>query len=173
MFNTFAELVAASQSYLTLYDDFIARHALILSVIADHICFKCHSSHEYEHVRAVLERDPPSRYSYQVWLAGRRVAYLGFRVGLPLKSSSIMCIELADAKPFGREAGGFHHLEIYPTRISYDDLLMKLEREGERPILKMRPHHTTHDIVCSNGFTIRLTDRPLIKKIVDEELSKS
>jgi hypothetical protein len=173
MFDTFAQLVEASQPYLRLCDDFITKHDLKQTVTADHICFKCQSSLEYERVRALLERDPPSRYCYQVWLAGRRVAYLGFRAGLVLKSGLVvMCIELADIKPSGGETPGFHHMEIYPSGLSYGDLVHRLEHGGEQLVLKTRPHHTTHDIQCENGFIIRLTDRPLIKKIIDEELSK-
>lgn len=172
MFDTLNDFARSAIPYLELSDRFIERHQLGGRVVVDHICYKCDSASTYESMRTMLESDPPSRYFYQVHLASRRVAYVGLREGLLARHGPVMCIELADKKPVHEDQLGFHHIEIYPVTMPYQDLVDELARRGETISLKSRPHHTTHDIMLPEGFMIRLTDRPLIKQIIETELSQ-
>jgi predicted metalloenzyme YecM len=169
MFSSYDEFIAASSPYLEYCSAFIALHKLEDEVTADHICYKCCSAEEYDQLRALLEVYPPAKYFYQVNLSKRRVAYIGLEQSIPLRTGAIKFIELADKKG-NEEVCGFHHVELYPLHMSYESLVKHLEERGEKPELKERPHHTTYDITLSNGFIIRLTNQPLIKKIAEEEL---
>ena len=149
----------------------VSKHELQGAVMVDHICFKCGSGSEYEQVRAVLEASPATAYIYQVQLSGRRVAYVGLREGIVSVNNPIRFVELSDKKPGADEAGGFHHAEIYPMALEYHQLIERLEDGGETVQLQVRPHHTTHDLVLPGGFILRFTQRPLIEKIVEEQMS--
>jgi hypothetical protein len=123
-------------------------------------------------MRAILEADPPSRYLYQVCLAERRVAYFAMRNAIRSGAGqSIRYFELADSKP-SDEGSGFHHVEVFPRSMTYDQLIQHLTRQGETPVLRVRAHHTTHDIKVAENFIVRLTYRPLLKTILEEELTK-
>lgn len=170
-FESFESFEREASVYITVSDKFIVDHKLDGQVIIDHICFKCESSEEYDSLRKIFEVDPSCKYLYQVNLSGRRVAYLGLRKGFTAKQGEIMCIELADKKPGHEDRLGFNHVEIYPKTMGYDELVESLVNQGVNASLKTRPHHTTHDISLPDGFMIRLTDQPLIKKITTQELS--
>ncbi len=170
MICSFEEFTEKSLPYLKLCEQFITKYGLEGEVVVDHICFKCASASEYNKMRIFLEADPPSLYFYQVCLAKRRVAYLRLRKGLPIKNGTVSFIELADKKPLKEDALGFHHAELYPVRFGYPWLLGRLRDQGVNLVLKERPHHTTHDIFSESGFIIRLTDKPLIQKILQEEM---
>jgi len=171
MFKSYDEFLTTSTPYLNYCDQFISSHKLEEEVITDHICYKCESNEEYEHLRSLLEASP-AKYIYQVNLSKRRVAYIGLKQSIQLKNGEIKFIELSDKKDGVEEVTGFHHVEIYPLKMSYENLVDLLKQRGEKAELKERPHHTTYDITLSNGFVIRLTDKPLIKKIAEEELLK-
>lgn len=168
MFESYEEFIAASSPYLEYCNQFIALHKLEAEVIADHICYKCQSREEYEHIRSILEASPSAKYFYQINLSKRRVGYIGLEQSIPLKKGGIKYIELADAKADADEVYGFHHVEIYPLTMTYENFVILLQQRGEEAELKERPHHTTYDITLPNGFIIRLTDMPLIEKIIKE-----
>lgn len=170
-FATFAAFAEAAAQYLELTRRFVDTHNLAGQVTIDHICYKCQSSAEYDAIRAMLEQNPPSTFLFQSILSKRRVAYVSLQSGLPIGDQAVMWVELADKRPVEEKLLGFHHIEMYPLNMSYSDLVAKLQSEGETIVLKERPHHTTHDIVLSGGFIVRLTDVPLIRKIVAERLS--
>jgi predicted metalloenzyme YecM len=165
--SDYDEFIVTSTPYLEYCNEFISLHKLEDEVMVDHICYKCRSGEEYEDIRSILEESPPSKYLYQVNLSGRRVAYFGLQESIPLKKGGIKYIELADVKD-ADEVYGFHHVEIYPLTMSYENLVLLLQQRGEKAELKKRPHHTTYDITLPNGFIIRLTEVPLIEKIVKE-----
>ena len=171
MFSSFKEFTVAAASSIQQCDAFIAKHGLGGEVMVDHICFKCDSASEFEQVRAMLEASPSTAYIHQVQLSGRRVAYVGLRDGLANVSNPIRFIELSDKKPGVDESSGFHHAEIYPIALEYPQLIKRLEDGGETIELQSRPHHATHDLVLPSRFILRFTQRPLIEKIVEEQLS--
>jgi hypothetical protein len=169
MFESYEKFIVGASPSLEYCDQFIVAHKLEDEVIIDHICYKCQSTEEYEHLRSLLEAGP-AKYLYQVNFSKRRVAYFGLKKSIVIKTGEIKFIELSDKKAGIDEVTGFHHVEIYPLKTSYENLVGLLKQKGENPVLKERPHHTTYDITLSGGFVIRLTDKPLIKKIVEEEL---
>ena len=171
MFVSFEEFTVAAAPFIQQCDAFIAKHGLHDAMMIDHLCYKGGSASEYEQMRAMLEATPPSAFVYQVQLSGRRVAYVGLREGVVSSNNSIRFIELSDKKPGVDESAGFHHVGIYPTTSGYDQLIQKLGDGGEIIQRQYRPHHTTHDLVLPGGFILRLTQRPLIEKIVEEQLS--
>ncbi len=171
MFRSFEEFTLAATPCLEECDAFIVKHRLNGAVMVDHLCFKCSSSSEYDQLRLLLESNPPSAYVYQVQLSGRRVAYVGLHHGIASVNHPTRFVELSDKKPAVNEAAGFHHAEIYPTALDYSALITKLEKGGETVELQSRPHHTTHDLILPSDFILRFTQRPLIEKIVEEQLS--
>ena len=171
MFSFFEEFAVVATPFIQQCDAFISKHGLHGKVMVDHLCFKCGSASEYEQVRNMLEATPPSVFVYQVQLSGRRVAYVGLREGIISVNNPIRFIELSDKKPGAEETTDFHHAELYPTTVDYDQLIQSLEDSGETIQRQFRPHHTTHDLVLHGGFILRFTQRPLIEKIVQEQLS--
>ena len=171
MFSSFEEFTAAAVPFIQQCDEFIAKHGLHGGVVVDHLCFKSGSASEYDQLRAMLEATPPSAFFSQVQLTGRRVAYIGLRERVASVNNPIRFIELADKKPDAEETAGFHHAEIYPTICGDAELIECLKESGETMQRHSRPHHTTHDLVLPGGFILRFTQRPLIEKIVDEQLS--
>jgi predicted metalloenzyme YecM len=176
MIRSYEQFVENSLPYLKVCEQFLTQYSLQGKVIVDHICYKCKSSAEYQRMRAILESNPPSLYFYQVYLASRRVAYMKLQNGLPITGGTVNFVELADKKQAEEKVLGFHHVEIYPVpnaRMgvagSYSNLVRGLEQRKVKLELKERPHHTTHDILVGK-FIIRLTDKPLIQKIVQEEM---
>lgn len=171
MINVYSDLIEAAAPYLKMCENFLQKHNLQDKTITDHICYKCHSSNEYDWLRQLLESDPTSMYCYQVFIAGRRVSYLKLKSPIKVETGNLAFIELADKKIIKEEQLGFHHVEIFPISVGYDELICQLKEQGETVVLRKRSHHTTNDIVLSNGFIIRLTDMPLIKKIIQNELA--
>lgn len=171
MFEDFAAFCASSIPPLNASSRFIDAYGLRGVARIDHICFKCSSIKEFEHLRSVIERDPPSAHLHQVFLAGRRVAYFGLRRGITVVGTeAVRYVELAEPKPSEGEQAGFHHVEVFPVGVSIEALLHRLEERGVRPRLKVRPHHTTHDLVLPSGLILRITQKPLIRTIAEREL---
>lgn len=168
MIRNFGEFRELAEGYAATCRAFLTKHALSQIVGIDHICYKCPVS-GYEFMRNLLEEKQVGLYSYQERLSGRRVAYIQLHVPLKLGGYyHTSFVELAEAKPGPEEKPGFHHVEMFPfdwAGMNRDELGEMLQKAGETPVLKERPHHTTLDITLQNGFIIRLTERPLIEKI--------
>jgi hypothetical protein len=122
----------------------------------------------------LLEHKPPTDSMSQVVLAGRRVGYFSLTAGLPFGThdDEVRFIELADRKPDHTDSPGFHHVELYPRVMAYDEFLQLMNDAGFRPVLRPREHHTTHDISVADGPLLRLTNCPLIKRIAREQLAR-
>lgn len=134
---------------------------------ADHLCFKCASSDEYEMMRRMFESD--GAFVYQSIITKRRIAIIGLRTAVPTLLGEIRVLELSDQKPDGSQTSGFDHIEIFPTNGSVEDLLHRLESSGALFERIERPHHTTYDTEIGGGFKVRLEEEPLIEKIKREE----
>jgi predicted metalloenzyme YecM len=170
-FSGFEAFATVAGNHLGEAASFVATLGLQRLLILDHICFKCRSSEEFDSVRSILERNPPSDLLHQVMLAGRRVAYFRLADGFDL-GETVRYVELCDRKPAADDSFGFHHVEVYPSgQIPYEALLNRLTTLGLQVRLKSRPHHTTHDWNLASGLVMRLTDKPLIRKIMEEELN--
>jgi predicted metalloenzyme YecM len=168
MFKSVDEFYAKAKEEVRVFNDFISMYGLKGFVMADHICYKCGSSEIFESIRRVFESD--SNWIYQAIISKRRIATIGTRQNLETLAGKISLVELSDQKPDGSQNDGFDHIEIYPTTITYDQLVLNLRNQGLNVEEVVRPHHTTHDIKIENGFIIRLTRESLLNKIKKEQM---
>jgi predicted metalloenzyme YecM len=134
---------------------------------ADHVCFKCASSGEYEAIRRLFE--PESVFVYQSIISKRRIAVIKFLRPLASVLGDIWFLELSDQKPDQSQVSGFDHVEIYPRQGSVERLATQLEATGVRFEKVVRPHHTTFDADIGEGFRVRLEEERLVEKISREE----
>jgi predicted metalloenzyme YecM len=140
---------------------------LVGSARADHICFKCASSEEFEMMRTMLERE--SVYMFQSFISERRIAYFMLQSGIKSDLGNVHYVELSDQKPDGSQRSGFDHVECYPAPgVSYTLLTERLSKVGAVKEVK-RPHHTTHDLQLETTI-FRCCLEPLADKIKREEM---
>ncbi len=164
----------------------IGRHApAIIPAVADHLCYRCGDSDDFDEIRgwfeAVDAEGPVSRFIYQSIVAGRRIAVIRLIEPIPTPLGDLRFLELADPKPKSSMKGDFHHIEIYPTSGTPEELVACLSRGPTAGIVDgrfripsfrkvIRPHHTTWDAEMDGGFIIRVTEEPLIDKIKRTEM---
>jgi len=165
--KTIEDFYQGSKKYVEFFDVFAEKHNLQGITQADHICYKCGSRESFEKMRNMFERE--SLYIHQSIISNRPIAYIRFKKGIETSLGTILYLELSDQKVDGSQQEGFDHIEVFPTTISYDDMIKKLE-ETEKVIKVERPHHTTHDIDIGEDFLFRCTREPLIDKIKREEM---
>lgn len=168
MITTIQEFQQQAEHYVNLFNGFAIKHQLEVTTKADHICYKCDSAVSFEAIKKVFEAN--SDYIYQSIIAERRISYIKLKQGIETVLGTIYFLELSDQKPDGSQTNSFDHIEIYPTTITYDELVEKLKTAGEAVIEKIRPHHSTHDIDISDDFLVRLTHEPLVEKIKRDEM---
>lgn len=166
--HTLEAFLSAAQSSLDVFSAW-ARQAQPNGK-ADHLGYKCSSSQEFEELRAILEHQ--STFVYQSIISQRRIAIIKFVQPLSTALGDIWYLELSDQKPDGSQKSGFDHLELYPVERSVDQLVAELEQKGLIFEKTVRPHHTTFDLIISEGFKVRLEAEPLIEKIMREEMQK-
>ncbi len=164
-FEVFASQIEA---YIQVFERFVLGHELIEKAGADHICWKCEATAEFETMRAMCE--PQSLYLYQSYISGRRIAYFKFAQPFVTSLGSIHFLELADQKPDQSQTSGLDHIEIYPQGTSVETLVNYLESRHVVLQKIVRPHHTTFDLAIDDHHMIRLEPEPLIQKIIAKEL---
>ena len=135
---------------------------------ADHICYKCWSSQEFEQMRAMFEGE--SKFIYQSIISERRIAIVAFKKPIVTALGEIWHLELSDQKPDGSQVSGFDHIEIYPVEGTMDELAAQIEASGFALEKVERPHHTTYDGRLGEHFKVRLEPEALITKIKAEEM---
>jgi len=135
---------------------------------ADHLCYKCGSSEEFESLRRMFETE--SAFIYQSIISDRRIAIVKFNTPVKTRLGGISFLELSDQKPDGSQASGFDHIEIYPTGGTMDALADQLASAGTIFEKVVRPHHTTYDAAIHGTFKVRLESEPLIEKIKRDEM---
>ncbi|MBL8031375.1 MAG: VOC family protein [Candidatus Doudnabacteria bacterium] len=165
--RTVADFYTESQPYITLFNTFITKHALMGQAAVDHINYKCDSAETFEHIRALFEYD--SEYIYQSIISNRRIALIKLRRSIPTGLGPIALLELSDQKPDHSQTNKFEHIEAYPLAKTYEDFL-QLFATTETLIPHARVHHSTQDIDMGNGFLFRCTTGPLIEKIKTGEM---
>ncbi len=149
------------------FDLFFKKHKFSGLALADHVCYKCGSSEEFDEVRAILEKG--AAYVYQTIISSRRIAYIKLTAPLPTGLGGVWFIELSDQKPDGSQRSGFDHIEIYPAgEGSYELLLATLKKNDEQVVHVERPHHVTDEVTLPSGLVVRLEPGPLIEKIKQE-----
>ncbi len=157
-----------AQKYIIVFNGWVHFNT-IPSSAADHICYKCSSAEEFEHVRSLFEKK--SAFIYQSIISGRRIAIIKFEKPLFTFLGNIQFLELSDQKPNGSQVSSFDHIEIYPTVGSVDELATDLMSKGIDFKKVVRPHHTTYDVKIFEDFKVRLEAEPLIEKIKMTEMT--
>ena len=165
MIKTLEEFYTEAEKSTRSFDDFANKHDLQGKTKADHICYKCDSAQSFERIWALLES--ASEYIYQSIISQRRIAYIKLKKGISTALGEIRFLELSDQKPDGSQKNGFDHIEVFPTTLTYGEMVKILE-QSETVVKVERPHHTTHDVDIGNGFIFRCTHGPLIEKIKTE-----
>jgi len=140
-----------------------------VSALPDHICYKCGSTEEFEHLRKLFET--ASHFLYQSIISGRRIAIIKFRKPFRFEEGSLWYLELADQKPDGSQKSSFDHIELYPKSGTLEDLVRSVEEKGFSCSKTVRPHHTTYDIMLHRRFKLRFEAEPIIEKIKRDELT--
>ncbi len=135
---------------------------------ADHICYKCADSAEFEHLRALFEHE--SVFIYQSIISKRRIAIIKFLQPLKTPLGDISLLELSDQKPDNSQKSGWDHIEIYPVDQSLEYLVQYLEQNTVIFEKVVRPHHTTFDATIFGNFKVRLEAEALLAKIKREEM---
>lgn len=166
MFATIDALYEAAWPFI---DDFDAwTHELHFETVADHLCYKCASCQEFEHIRYLFEQT--GSYQYQSFVSGRRIAIIKLVTPIETKIGNIWFLELSDQKPDRSQRAGFDHIELYPVHVSLEHFIEVHEKCGVSFIETKHPHHKTYDVLFENGFKIRFEEEPLIKKIKRDEM---
>ena len=165
MIKTLEEFYIEAEKSIPSFNNFADKHGLQGKTEADHICYKCDSKESFDNIRALLEF--ASEYVYQSIISKRRIAYIKLKKSIRTALGELFFLELSDQKPDNSQKNGFDHIEVYPTTLTYDEMIKKLE-QSETVIKVERPHHTTHDIKMENDFIFRCTHGPLIEKIKTE-----
>lgn len=166
MFKDVTAFYEGAKDSVRNFDKFISDYGLRHSVGADHICYKFSSAENFERMRKIFEEE--NQWLYQAIISKRRIATIRTNQTLKTSVGNINLVELADQKPDGSQTDGFDHIEIYPTIITYDQLVSNLRGRNLEVKEIVRPHHTTHDITLGNGFIVRLTRDKLAEKIKSE-----
>ena len=157
---------AEARRWVEVFDRWVEQYQP--EATADHICYKCSSSDEFESMRAMFEMN--SGFMYQSMITGRRIAIVQFQESMKTSLGPIRFLELSDQKPDGSQKSEFDHIEIYPTSGSMTELASALELKGVVGERIVRPHHTTFDVFIEEAFKVRLEDEALIEKIKREEM---
>lgn len=161
------QFYAESEKFVEISNNFAKKHSLVGRVRADHICYKCSSKENFEEMRAMFENE--SLYIHQAIISKRRIAYIRLKKSIETSLGEINFLELSDQKIDNSQTEGFDHIEFFPTKMTYDEMIAEFE-SSEKVVKVERPHHTTHDIDIGEGFLFRCTHGPLIEKIKDSEM---
>ncbi len=164
--NDLASFFASSQPWIAVFNTWSGPFVSIAT--ADHLCFKCASSAEFESLRAMFEAE--SAFIYQSIISNRRIVIIKFLKPVTTILGDIWFLELSDQKPDKSQSSGFDHIEIFPTSGSLESLVEKIESTGQTLEKVVRPHHTTFDIAISGNFKVRLEPNALVEKIKVEEM---
>ncbi len=168
MLENAADLRVASLEHIAEFNAFCEAHHLKDKVQADHICVRCSSNEKYEYQKGLFTYT--SRFIYESIISQRCISVIGLNESLETIVGPINYLELSDQKLDGSQIDQIDHIEIVPTTISYDVLVIELQKHGVTIIETVRPHHTTHDIKLSLGFMVKLSRKMLVDKIKEEEM---
>ncbi len=164
--STTEDFFSAAQESVELFNTWVAKYAPNAS--ADHICYKCSSSEEFETLRKAFKNK--NTFIYQSIISTHHIAIIKFSSPITSALGDIWYLELSDQKPDGSQVSGFDHIEIYPHEGSMDDFAQKLQEQGMTLEKTVRPHHTTYDSFLNEAFKVRLEPDALIEKIKREEM---
>lgn len=163
-----ADFYSQSQDIISAFNNFIEKHNLQSRVRADHFCYKCADSATFEALRKILETE--SDFIYQSIISQRRIAVIKLKKGIETSAGPLHLLELSDQKPDNSQVNSFDHVEICAVNESYENLVESVIQRGENVIEVKRPHHTTHDLMIAERFSLKFSRGPLIDKIKAEEM---
>ena len=167
MISNIEQFYLEGKMVLEKLDVFFGEVGLVGLVRADHICFKCESSDEFENMRKIFEQN--SAYLFQSIISARRISVIKFVQPLETIVGEICMLELSDQKPDGSQKSEFDHIEVYPVGKSVEEIVKFLEQKGIVVEKEAKPHHTTWDFFV-DGFRVRIEECPLMEKIKREEI---
>ena len=162
------DFYSVGQERISLINDFAQKHQLEDKALADHIGYKCESTPVYEQMRSLFETN--STYIYQSIISERRISIIKLKKPFVTSLGEINYLELSDQKPDGSQKNGFDHVEIYPTGMSFGELVQFVQMQGETGEASIKPHHSTHNFSLAPGFTLKIEPCELIQKIKVEEM---
>lgn len=158
---------AAAAPFIQAFNEWVATNEP--NGKADHICYKCESTAEFEAILHLFQQE--SNFIYESIISARRIAIIKFKKPLTTDVGEIWFLELSDQKPNGSQKSGYDHIELYPITGDAESLASELEfMRGIEWEKVVRPHHTTYDLPIFGDFKIRLEDEPLVNKIKREEM---
>ncbi len=166
--NTIEKFYEDSKKFVKALNAFAERNEMQSLAAADHIGYKCSSKETYEEWRAVFEMN--SEYMFQSIISKRRISIIKLTTPLKTILGEIQYLELSDQKPDGSQKDGFDHVEVYPTGITYDELVRSLEEKGNTVEEVKKPHHSTHNISLRDDFKLKIEPEALMAKIQREEM---
>ena len=162
----YEEFYKKGEAKVVSFNVYTSKFKKLVAGVADHICYKCSSREEYEAIRLMLEEQGAS--FWQSYISGRRIAVVQLPNEFCTHWGPIRYLELADQKPDLSQESGWDHIEIMAS--NYTEAIKRVEELGEEVQEKVRPHHTTHQIVLPNKFRFVFTREMLIDKIRNEEI---
>lgn len=162
------EFYSQARDLILTFNSFVEKHALQSRVKADHFCYKCADSQTFELIRKILETE--SVFVYQSIISKRRIAIIKLKNGIETSVGILDLLELSDQKPDNSQVNSFDHVEVYPIGESYESLVESIVKGGEEVVEVKRPHHTTHDLMLSEQFSLKFTHGPLLEKIKADEM---
>ena len=124
MFSSPQDFFTASAPFIQIFDAWASR--MTPDATADHICYKCESSEEFESMRKMFESS--SVFIYQSIISQRRIAIVKFLEPIQTSLGPIWFLELSDQKPDGSQKSEFDHIEIYPNTGTMDDLAIAINK---------------------------------------------
>lgn len=158
----------AAKPFVVQYNNWLEQHAFRLSIVPDHICYKCSSSQEFERMRQLFEK--AGTYMFQSFISGRRIAIIKLYNNIETRRDYIRYLELSDQKSDGSQVSGFDHIEVYPASETVESLVCELAKNHVHFQISKREHYTTYNLTLEGGFKLRIEPEPLIAKIKREEM---
>ena len=120
-----------AREILDNFEKFLKENRLYEIVQADHICYKCGSTESFISVRSMFESpseiDTRGIRINQSYISKRRIALITLKELIETSAGKIGLLELSDQKPDGSQDEGFDHIEIYPTKGTYEELVTYLK----------------------------------------------
>ncbi len=166
MLKDLDDFYSQSKNIVEAFEKFETEVGLKEIAVADHICYKCSSSEEFETTRSFFESQG---FLYQSIISKRRIAVIKLEKSIDTSLGTIQYLELSDQKPDGSQKSGFDHIEIYPKGVTVEMLAEKILDTGRMGKKVERPHHTTYDFPLDN-FLVRIESEALIEKIKFQEM---
>lgn len=162
----YEEFKISGEHILQEFNELTKGYAFLIKAIPDHICYKCKTRKEFETIRNWYEKH--GQWIYQTEISGRAIATIKLREPFRCWMGEVWYLELSDQKPDGSQEESWDHMEVKHREDRYDELVDRAQNIGLDVIEKVRPHHTTHEVMLENSFKLVFTREMLGEKIKKE-----